>query len=626
VPQYNTQSFPQQSDSTQINQEPFAPNNVVAGYIPVGSTTVLSYQPTHGPYGTKIQLRVNTPTDLLSMTPPCLYVMFGLHRVSVQALRDPQDESGCTYSMTADVPRFSLTGCQSVNVPLVLLIETQAGEAISRTTFGDFVYHEVAQVQGTAASPQDITSLKPQSPEHHPDSPVKSAPTQMPTESAGDTYNYAGAAPPSQTSPYEAAFPQGSNEMLAYSRTPSFNDYPRAPPVLRSPATAWPAYGLPPGTTRSPAVGHTSISRPSLAPLPVPTSMPQLIRTSTIQSPSSAGASGFSQYSHYPNKAELKMVGKLETMAEHWTQEEWDNKRRIVLFKKNQTGSTLTTTFRPVSVNERPPNSICISCIWWAEKADCFVTSVDTIHLLEQLVVAPSRFTVEEKNRIRRNLEGFRPLTVSKAKPDSEEFFKIIMAFPNPKPRNIEKDVKVFPWKILEPALKKIIGKYSASPSSTIPPSHILHPMPSYSPLPAPPSMVTSDPTSTYGIPATHHEVLASPRAMSSSASIYAAYPVPGRTLSPANRTSSPLPHGLRGPPAALPPVVTTYDSRTMTTSSYSPGIHSTSSLSHPATSAPTRWEATPASYAETYHSLSAHHTPSHVYGTGPYGEGVSRP
>jgi hypothetical protein len=33
-----------------------------------------------------------------------------------------------------------------------------------------------------------------------------------------------------------------------------------------------------------------------------------------------------------------------------------------------------------------------------------YVTSVDTIYLLESLVAV--RFTVEEKNRIRRNLEG----------------------------------------------------------------------------------------------------------------------------------------------------------------------------------------------------------------------------
>ncbi|KAL6404752.1 hypothetical protein AUP68_11581 [Ilyonectria robusta] len=176
---------------------------------------------------------------------------------------------------------------------------------------------------------------------------------------------------------------------------------------------------------------------------------------------SNSGGNSYHSVSMYGNKAVLKIQGKLGSMAENWSQEEWDNRRRIVRFQKNQRGSTLTASFQPVSVIERPPNSICISCIWWAEKTECYVTSVDIIHLLEQLVAAPNRFSVEEKNRIRSNLEGFHPLTVSKAKPESEEFFKIIMAFPNPKPRIIEKDVRVFPWKILESALKKIVGKYA---------------------------------------------------------------------------------------------------------------------------------------------------------------------
>ncbi|EXK25155.1 hypothetical protein FOMG_18179 [Fusarium oxysporum f. sp. melonis 26406] len=84
------------------------------------------------------------------------------------------------------------------------------------------------------------------------------------------------------------------------------------------------------------------------------------------------------------------------------------------------------------------------------------------------LVAAPNRFSVEEKDRIRRNLEGFHPQTVSEAKPDSEEFFRIIMGFPNPKPRNIEKDIKVFPWRILGDALKSVFGKYSISPSHMV--------------------------------------------------------------------------------------------------------------------------------------------------------------
>ena len=145
-------------------------------------------------------------------------------------------------------------------------------------------------------------------------------------------------------------------------------------------------------------------------------------------------------------------------MIDGWTQDERDAQRRLVEFKRSQSGSTISTHFAPITLETRQQRSICVSCIYWEEKDECFITSVDTIYLLEQLVNV--RFTVEEKNRIRRNLEGFRPLTVSKAKSDSEEFFKVIMGFPNPKPRNIEKDVKVFPWKILAHALKKIISKY----------------------------------------------------------------------------------------------------------------------------------------------------------------------
>lgn len=172
----------------------------------------------------------------------------------------------------------------------------------------------------------------------------------------------------------------------------------------------------------------------------------------------------FNPYAVYPSntKALLKIDGDLNTMADKWTAPEWEAKRRLVQFRRSQAGSVITATFEPVTLEDRIPNSICVSCIWWEEKSECYVTSVDTISLLESLVAV--RFTVEEKNRIRRNLEGFRPATVSKTKQDSEEFFKLIMGFPNPKPRNIEKDVKVFPWRILATALKKIIGKYASHP------------------------------------------------------------------------------------------------------------------------------------------------------------------
>ncbi|KAJ2004712.1 hypothetical protein GGI04_002516 [Coemansia thaxteri] len=147
------------------------------------------------------------------------------------------------------------------------------------------------------------------------------------------------------------------------------------------------------------------------------------------------------------------------------THEERECRRRLVQFWRRHESNNIFCTFKAVPAADRVPNSIVVSCIYWEEKHDFFVTSVDCIHLLESLIAV--RFTVEEKNRIRRNLEGFRPLTVSKCKAESADFFKLIMSFPNPKPRNIEKDVKVFPWRILPLALKKIIGKYTASYSST---------------------------------------------------------------------------------------------------------------------------------------------------------------
>lgn len=157
-------------------------------------------------------------------------------------------------------------------------------------------------------------------------------------------------------------------------------------------------------------------------------------------------------------RAKLEILGDLQEICHNWTELEWRSRRRLVQFWRQQQDHVIKCTFRSVLPHERLPNSIVISCIFWDNKRDCYVTSVDCIYLLESLI--GMRFSVDEKNRIRRNLEGFRPLTVSKTKADSSDFFRLIMSFPNPKPRNIEKDVKVFPWAILGLALKKIIGKY----------------------------------------------------------------------------------------------------------------------------------------------------------------------
>lgn len=292
----------------------------------------------------------------------------------------------------------------------------------------------------------------------------------------GDYYDISG-----QTSPYSQFVPTPTSTGLpAYTTNGSsprpshhYSTSNASQVSLAAPHT--PAFSPSFATVKSeqsPGAPMTPLPRPGSTNL-VKSSLPQLVRTSTMQqSPPSVMSSmvagqtqTFNPYAMYPLKASLKLKGDLETMKQNWTADERECRRRLVEFKRNQSNCTINAEFAPVAPQDRVSGSICISCIWWKEKNEYFVTSVDTIYLLEALVGV--RFTVEEKNRIRRNLEGFRPMTVSKAKTDSEEFFKVIMGFPHPKPRNIEKDVKVFPWKILSTALKKIISKYSASYSST---------------------------------------------------------------------------------------------------------------------------------------------------------------
>lgn len=74
-------------------------------------------------------------------------------------------------------------------------------------------------------------------------------------------------------------------------------------------------------------------------------------------------------------------------MSEKWTQEERDNARRIVMFSRSQNGSQIQVNFRGVCLAERPLENICISCIYWADYQDYFVTSFDVIYLQEQLLV-----------------------------------------------------------------------------------------------------------------------------------------------------------------------------------------------------------------------------------------------
>lgn len=168
----------------------------------------------------------------------------------------------------------------------------------------------------------------------------------------------------------------------------------------------------------------------------------------------------------YPesHRAVLDMLTPVDGMCSGWDDDELKIGRRLVRFSRVQDGFRLKLSCETIKQDEYVDGDTVISCIYRQDTDTCYVTSVDIIFLLESIV--GDGFEIEEKNRIRRNLEGFHPKTVSKNRAGSEAFFQQIMDFPAPKPRNIEKDVKVFEWSFLPQALEKIISKYVCSVNS----------------------------------------------------------------------------------------------------------------------------------------------------------------
>ena len=416
---------------------------------------VTSFNPTQGTNGCPILITLSTDYDLLAHPAPSLSLSFANKQVFIshnELIRVPTSGADFQWAISIGAPPFHETESTRYQVAVRLHLQEEAGQSLGSVDLGRFEYMTSHHYQ----SPQNSLKRKMS------DEPDHTTPGRPSYPYAGNSYQNIHSIDLDNANRRFTPFGRAQHQQR-YRDTYSV---PAALPSqslmrsLGSQASAWNP-NLVSYSGRSPGYpGETQT-----VSLSTSENTPMLVRTTALSQNGSpggnpAGPSGFNPYL-YPQKALLKIHGDLGTMTENWTSDEWAAKRRLVVFTRNQQKSTINATFAPVAPEDRRPDSICVSCIWWEERQECFATSVDTISLLESLVAM--RFTVEEKNRIRRNLEGFHPETVSKGKADSEEFFKIIMAFPNPKPRNIEKDVKVFPWKILSHALKKIISKYVSS-------------------------------------------------------------------------------------------------------------------------------------------------------------------
>lgn len=202
------------------------------------------------------------------------------------------------------------------------------------------------------------------------------------------------------------------------------------------------------GFSKSISIPQGNLNKLTQAPTP-----PILIRTSKL-------SKDVNQNTHLVTPILLTTKSDILSMTMNWSKKEIQSQRRLVKFNfVKKSISNFEIQFQPISSREYSHNLPIISCIYWKEQGIHIVTSVDIVLILEYLI--QQSFSIEEKNRIRRNLQSLKPYTISRTGTKNAAFFSLLMNLEDPRPRNIEKDLKVFHWSDILLAIEKVVSKYS---------------------------------------------------------------------------------------------------------------------------------------------------------------------
>ncbi|KAH9858639.1 hypothetical protein C2E23DRAFT_864511 [Lenzites betulinus] len=373
---------------------------------------VYGYGPSEGPAG--VSIIVNVHFNLVSTQTTFLRIVVGNRALST-TVRQSQDRRFGEWELETVIPDLDTAApgsSASASVPLTVQALNGSNETLDSVTFGKFTY------SNRRSAPSPLVLCKGEN---------------------MDDYSLSRSIP-------------GAPDVRG-SSSPH-------PPTTRKSSRPTPGSG----TARARALNATMTSRDAQS------ARGQLKKQSLIRARRSGSEEDDADSAY---RAVLQIETPFDAMGDlaDWDSEERRVGRRLVRFSRVQEGCTLRVACEAISPSEYTDGDTVVSCIYRSTDATgpsdtprskCCITSVDIIFLLECLV--GDLFNIEEKNRIRRNLEGYRPTTVSKNKSGTEEFFQKIMDFPAPKPRNIEKDVKVFDWAVLPQALDKIISKYTLYP------------------------------------------------------------------------------------------------------------------------------------------------------------------
>lgn len=459
---------------------------------------VSGYSPQRGNQGARVCVYLQSTSDLISPTAQTANLMFASCPIPATWTRlEAAEQHACyKYSVHASAPAFSETGSSALKIPLHLQFKDQSRLDVSSIYIGDWLYEGGKHLEHRS-SIQEASREKRVTHEQS-GTPCSTERTTPSEHQITQSQDYASYAHPSASLAYPQSldFSTMQRRYTAYGRSElqqslrNEADSMGLQGLISGACTARSAMRYPTGQTslwHSPfgagyeSPGNLQPNTPSFQVSPKTPQRPgnwNFIRSNRIQQPSrgttSAGSSPDSSFSNYPtyeNRAVLEIkravleiredLNAMSGMNGNWTPEERSAERRIVRFWREYHGSTINLFFIPLRADEQtlPPemDELRISCIYWEADRGYYVTSVDTIALLE-LVLDGATNSIEEKNRIRRNLETYNPECISKAK--DERFFELIMGFPEPKPSKIKKDVKVFQWSKLEEALNKVVSKF----------------------------------------------------------------------------------------------------------------------------------------------------------------------
>ncbi|KAG5646302.1 hypothetical protein DXG03_003899 [Asterophora parasitica] len=388
------------------NDAPAATNAPPVVVSPAGIIHVLGYTPSEGECATPISVRIHFHPDFADE----IYVRLVVGNSPVATtVREVQDAPYGRWQLDAQIPPFNPDLSPTNKVLLSVQALDKSNAVLDSATFGEFFYWAPGLLSPLPRHPPTLYKS------------LKIGPSVSATTTRKPKLQISTSPRLSQSLPQTSSFRRRGSNLP----TPS----PTSPGRLRS----------------------CSMSSKSQV-------LHRRTKVEAMQRPKGGNGNAHLQ------TPILDLVTPLQNICLDWSPAEHSVGRRLVRFSKVQDGRRLIVSCEPIHGDDYRDSDSVISCIYREENKTCYVTSVDIIFLLERLT--NSDFPVEEKNRIRRNLEGLRPTTVSKHKSGFEDFFQRIMEFPDPKPRNIEKDLKVFEWSLLDQALDKILSKYTIDTSA----------------------------------------------------------------------------------------------------------------------------------------------------------------